>query len=165
VAAPDAAEAVPVPHDAFVATVVRDVDGDTILARATGGDAVLRVRVVGIDSPESVKPDTPVACYGHEAAALTASLLPKGARVRAAYEVEHQDRYGRELWDLWLPDGRFLQTVLAASGTVRPDPFPPNTLYAVPIAAAARRAHDAARGLWGHCALSAAFPQLRTASR
>ncbi|HVU74156.1 MAG TPA: thermonuclease family protein [Mycobacteriales bacterium] len=161
VAAPAGADAVAVPRDAFAATVVRVVDGDTILARVGGRGANLRVRLLGIDSPESVKPDTPVACYGHEASSLTASLLPKGAQIRAAYEKEHQDRYGRELWDVWLPDGRYLETVLAASGTVRPDPFKPNIAYAAPIEAAAREAHDAGRGLWGRCSFHDAFPEVR----
>ena len=164
VAAPAARDEVSAPHDAFAVTVVRVVDGDTILARVGGRGGDLRVRILGIDSPESVKPNTPVACYGHEASALTRRLLPGGVQLRAAYEVEHQDRYGRELWDLWLADGRFLATVLAASGTVRPDPFQPNTAYAAPIEAAAREAHDAGRGLWGHCAFSAAFPQVRQPS-
>lgn len=161
VATPAATDAVGLPHDAFDVTVVRVVDGDTILARVGGRGASLRVRILGIDSPESVKPDTPVACYGHEASALTMSLLPKGSHISAAYEKEHQDKYGRELWDLWLPDGRFLATLLAASGTVRPDPFKPNIAYAGPIGAAAREAHDAGRGLWGHCSFADAFPEAR----
>jgi len=150
----------PVPTDAFGVTVTRVVDGDTVIARRDGATATVRVRVLGVDSPESVKPGTPVACYGHQASAFTRMLLPAGTRMRAAYEVDHQDVYGRELWDLWFPDGRYFEAILAASGTVRPDPFPPNITYAAPIAAAVRAAHDQRRGLWGACALTRAFPQL-----
>jgi micrococcal nuclease len=148
--------------DAFPVTVVRVVDGDTLVARHSGAE--VRVRLLGVDSPESVKPGTPVACFGHQASDFLRRLLPAGTVLRAAYEVEQHDAYGRELWDLWFGDGRLLQGVLAASGTVRPYPYKPNITYARPIAEAARAAHDARRGLWGACALTAAYPQLAKTS-
>lgn len=155
-----AAPAVALPADAFTATVVRIVDGDTIIARTSAAGAKLRVRVVGIDTPESVKPGEGVACYGHQASSFTKELLPVGARIKAAYEVEHQDHYGRELWDIWLPDGRSLESVLAASGVARIDPFPPNIVHAEVLATASTQAQTAHRGLWGACGFAKAYPDL-----
>jgi micrococcal nuclease len=149
---------VAVPADAFNATVMRVVDGDTLVARLAGRQ--VRVRLLGIDTPESVKPGTPVACFGHEASALTRALV-QGRTVRAAYEVEHTDSYGRELWDVWLPDGRFLQGVIVASGGARSYPYQPNTVHADELHALMSRAHDERRGLWGTCALNRAYPQLK----
>jgi micrococcal nuclease len=71
------------PGDAFPATVERVVDGDTFIAVRDGRR--VRVRLIGVDAPESVKPDAPVECYGREASALLSRLLPAGAPVRGAY--------------------------------------------------------------------------------
>jgi micrococcal nuclease len=140
----------PVPPDAFAARVVRVVDGDTFLARRVGASAVLRVRVIGVDTPETVRPGTPVRCYGPQASAFTKHLLAPGTVVRADHEAGGDvDVYGRQLWDVWLPDGRFLESVLAASGAARAYPYPPQTQYAALIAALAGQARAAGRGLWG----------------
>lgn len=155
-----AGPAIPVPASAFPATVVRIVDGDTIIARTSAGGPKLRVRVVGIDTPESVKPGEGVACYGHQASSFARRLLPPGSAIRAAYEVDRQDRYGRELWDVWLPDGRSLEAVLAESGVARIDPFPPNTMHADVLATASASARDSRRGLWGACGFAKAYPDL-----
>jgi micrococcal nuclease len=70
--------------------------------------------------------------------------------VRADHEAGGDvDVYGRQLWDVWLPDGRFLESVLAASGAARAYPYPPQTQYAALIAALAGQARAAGRGLWG----------------
>lgn len=147
---PPAATTPPVPADAFAATVERVVDGDTFVARRAG--ARLRVRVIGVNTPETVKPGAPVECYGPQAHERTAALLPPGATVRAAYEPGGRtDRYGRELWDVWLPDGRFLAGVLAAEGAARPLAIRPQTRYAGLLAGLADDARRRGRGLWGAC--------------
>ncbi len=138
------------PGQTFSARVVRVVDGDTFLARPTGTRHDVRVRLIGVDTPETVKPNTPVRCYGPEASALTKRLLPHGILVRAAYERGgNQDRFGRDLWDVWLPDGRFLAGVLASSGAARAYPIAPQTTYADALRALSDQARDAHRGLWG----------------
>jgi len=140
----------PVPADAFTARVVRVVDGDTVMALAAGSAQVVRVRIIGVDTPETVKPDTPVACYGPQASSFTKHLLPPGTTIRAAHEPGGDiDRYGRQLWDVWLPDGRFLESVLAAAGTARAYPFPPQTEHAALLGALADAARAQRRGLWG----------------
>jgi micrococcal nuclease len=140
----------PVPAGAFTARVVRVVDGDTFEAQAAGQTQVVRVRVIGVDTPETVKPDTPVACYGPQASAFTKHLLPPGTTVEAAHEPGGDtDRYDRQLWDVWLPDGRFLESVLAAAGAARAYPYPPQVEHAQLIAALADQARAQRRGLWG----------------
>jgi len=138
------------PRDAFDATVVRVVDGDTFLARRHGRE--LRVRLIGVDAPESVKPDAPVECYGPEASRALHGLLPEGSMVRGAYEDGGEtDQFGRQLWDVWLPDGRFLQAVLVTRGAVDARLYRPQHEYAGLLARLEDRARADGRGLWGRC--------------
>src|SRR3954451_10689574 len=147
---PGAVESPALPPGAFAARGVRVVGGDTLLATPAGGSGVVRVRVIGIDTPETVKPGSPVACYGPQASAFTKHLLPPGSVVRAAHEPGGDvDRYGRQLWDVWLPDGRFLESVLAAAGAARAYPYPPQVQHAEVIARIAAQARVQRRGLWG----------------
>ena len=89
-------------------------------------------------------------CYGPQASAFTKHLLPPGTWLRAAHETGGDtDRYGRQLWDVWLPDGRFLESVLVASGAARAYPYPPQTQYAGMLATLQDEARASARGLWG----------------
>jgi micrococcal nuclease len=137
-----------VPANALSATVVRVVDGDTLLARLSGQPTV-RVRVIGVDTPETVKPGTPVACFGAVASDYAKHLLT-GLTVRAAYEPGGQtDRYGRDLWDVWLPDGRLLAGLLVADGLGRAYPYEPQVRFAGPLASLQAEARAAGRGLWG----------------
>jgi micrococcal nuclease len=147
---PGAVESPATPSGAFAARVVRVVDGDTLLAAPAGGSGVVRVRVIGVDTPETVKPGTPVRCYGPQASAFTKHLLPPGSVVHAAHESGGDvDRYGRQLWDVWLPDGRFLESVLAAAGAARAYPYPPQVEHAEVIGRLAALARAQRRGLWG----------------
>lgn len=146
---PGSVESPAVPRDAFLATVVRVVDGDTVVAAVARSARPVRVRLIGVDTPETVRPNSPVACYGEQATALSRGLLT-GARVRAAYEPGgRQDRFGRELWDVWLPDGRFVQAVLVTAGAARAYPYRPQVRYANLIARLAAAARVGRRGLWG----------------
>lgn len=139
-----------IPADAFAARVDRVVDGDTFLATAAGSDESVRVRVIGVDTPETVKPGVPVACYGPQASTFTKHLLPAGTVVHAAHEPGGDlDKYGRQLWDVWLPDGRFLESVLVAAGAARAYPYPPQTEHAALLAQLADAARTQQRGLWG----------------
>ncbi|HVI34672.1 MAG TPA: thermonuclease family protein, partial [Gaiellales bacterium] len=76
------------------ATVSRVVDGDTVWVRA--GSRSLDVRLLGIDTPETVDPHRPVGCFGPEASAYTKHLLT-GRRVRLVYDRQLHDKYGRWL--------------------------------------------------------------------
>src|SRR4051812_28013948 len=147
---PGAVESPAIPADAFAARVDRVVDGDTFLATMAGTSQSVRVRIIGVDTPETVKPDTPVRCYGPQASTFTKHLLPAGTVVRADHEPGGDtDKFGRQLWDVWLPDGRFLESVLVAAGAARAYPFPPQVAHAALLDDLQRQARDAARGLWG----------------
>lgn len=161
---PADAPRVAVPAEAFSVHVTRVVDGDTVVAQVGGSGPRVRVRLLGVDTPETVKPGTPVACYGHEASAFTTALLT-GRTLLAAYQDERVDDFGRQLWDLWLPDGRSVQALLVASGAARAYPYEPNTAHATVLADGQALAQRDRRGLWRACALTEAFPQLRSRAR
>ena len=148
---PGAVASPAIPAGSFTARIDRVVDGDTFIAQINGQGAKLRVRIIGADTPETVKPDTPVRCYGPQASAFAKHLLPAGIVVRAAYESGGQtDRFGRQLWDVWLPDGRFLESVLVASGAARAYPFAPQLEHAPLLAQLQSQAQQSGAGLWGN---------------
>jgi micrococcal nuclease len=124
------------------------VDGDTVIVRAGGG--ALRVRLLGIDTPETVDPDRPVGCFGPEASAYTKHLLT-GRSVTLVYDRELHDRYGRLLAYVYLR-GRFVNASLVEFGYARTLSIPPNTAHAADLASLERRAALDGRGLWGACA-------------
>ena len=143
------AHAPAVPADAFEATVVRVIDGDTFLASRTGKR--VRVRLIGIDAPESVQPDAPVECFGRQSAEGLSSLMPRGTVIRASFQgAEHEDRFGRELWDVWL-SRNFLQAQLVRKGYARARTYEPHTRYAETLAAQERVARAERVGLHGAC--------------
>jgi micrococcal nuclease len=82
--------------------VTRIVDGDTIHV-----DGIGPVRLIGIDTPETVHPDLPVQAFGIEASAFT-QRLAEGRVVRLEYDWQRRDRYNRTLAYAYLPDGTFL---------------------------------------------------------
>jgi micrococcal nuclease len=131
-------------------TVERVVDGDTVVVHLGGRDE--HVRLIGIDTPETVDPRKPVQCFGKEASNRTKALLPKGTAVRLERDVEARDRYGRLLAYLYrVEDGTFVNLALAEEGFAQTLTIPPNVAYADRFAAAVADARSARRGLWGAC--------------
>jgi micrococcal nuclease len=134
------------------ATVARVIDGDTVIVRS--GTRTLDVRLLGIDTPETVDPHRPVGCYGPEASAYTKHLLT-GRRVRLVYDRELHDRYGRWLAYVYLEQqGRtdlFVNARLVAAGYARTLSIPPNTAHAADLSHLERSAALAGRGLWQAC--------------
>ncbi|HEY3765894.1 MAG TPA: thermonuclease family protein [Gaiellales bacterium] len=132
-------------------TVVRAIDGDTILVQGAGG-RVEDIRLLGIDTPETVDPRKPVQCYGPEASAFMKHLVT-GRAVTLRYDRELHDRYGRFLAYVWLSGTRplFVNAELVRRGFARTYPFPPNTAHADLFAALERSAAVAGRGLWHAC--------------
>lgn len=138
------------PPRAFDATVERVVDGDTFIALRRGER--LRVRLIGVDAPESVQPNAPVECWGPQSSRVLSRLLPVGSRVRAAYQHGgRRDRYDRELWDVWLGDGRFVQAVLVRRGAAEAVAYRPQVEHAEVLAHLDAAATTAGRGLHGAC--------------
>lgn len=103
--------------DVADAVVGRVVDGDTLVASIDGID--VRVRMLGVDAPESVTPDRPVECYGPEAAARARALLPEGMPIQLATDPTQgrRDRFGRLLAEVTRPgDARTINEQLVAEG-------------------------------------------------
>jgi micrococcal nuclease len=137
--------------DAQEGRVVRVVDGDTIVVSLDGRDE--RVRYIGIDTPESVKPDSPVECYGKRASQANAALVA-GRRVRLVTDVEERDRFGRLLAYVYRePDDTFVNAHLVRDGYARTLTIPPNVAHADAFRRLAREAREAGRGLWNACAI------------
>ncbi len=132
------------------ATVVRVVDGDTIVAEVGGRQE--RVRLIGIDTPESVAPNRPVGCYGKEASTFTMSLLPAGTRLRLERDTEARDTYDRLLaYTYRASDGLFVNLVLAQRGYANTLTIRPNTAHEREFTTAVAAAKAARLGLWGAC--------------
>jgi micrococcal nuclease len=132
------------------ASVVRVVDGDTIVASIEGRRET--VRLIGIDTPESVKPDSPVECFGREASAFTASVLPEGTSIRIERDIEARDDYGRLLAYVYrADDGLFVNLDIVRQGYAAVLTFPPNAAHAPEFVGAAREAEAESRGLWSAC--------------
>ena len=135
------------------ARVVRVVDGDTIVASVDDADAY--VRYIGVDTPETVKPGTPVQCFGKRASAENHRLVD-GRTVRLVFDREQRDDYGRLLAYVYTAaagDGRsrFVNATLVRDGYARTLTIPPNTAHAPLFDRLEARAGQSGRGLWGSC--------------
>lgn len=127
--------------------VTRVVDGDTVEARIDG--ATEDVRLIGVDTPETVKPGAPVECFGPRASAFTHRVL-EGKRVRLVFGEERRDRYGRLLAYVYLGD-RLFNAALARRGLARTLTIPPNDRFAPLLRRLELRAARSGRGLWRAC--------------
>jgi micrococcal nuclease len=130
-----------------VALVVRVVDGDTIEVLLDGRRE--DVRYIGVDTPETVKPDTPVQCFGRHASDFNHALVER-RRVRMVFGAERRDVYGRLLAYVYLGD-RFVNASLLRMGLARTLTIPPNDRFAGRFKRLEMRAARAGRGLWGAC--------------
>jgi micrococcal nuclease len=129
------------------AFVVRAVDGDTIEARI--GKRLEDVRYIGVDTPETVKPDTPVQCFGPRASRFNHRLV-EHRWVRLVFGVERRDVYDRLLAYVHL-GRRFVNASLVQRGLARSLTIPPNDRFAPLFRRLELRAARAGRGLWGKC--------------
>ena len=131
------------------ARVVQVVDGDTIRVVEDGREEA--VRYIGVDTPESVKPGSPVECFGRAASRANQELV-EGERVRLVEDTEAHDRYGRRLAYVYRDrDGLFVNAELVRRGFATAATFPPNVAHADEFAVLARAARRDQRGLWSAC--------------
>lgn len=128
-------------------TVIRVVDGDTVEVELEGERE--DVRYIGVDTPETVKPDSPVECFGPEASAFNHRLV-EGRRGRFVFGVERRDDYGRLLAYVYL-GGRFVNAELLRRGFARTLTIPPNDRFAERFKRLEIAAGRAGRGLWSAC--------------
>ncbi len=130
------------------ATVIRDVDGDTVIANL-GRDRIEKIRLLGVDTPEVVDPRKPVQCFGHVASAFTKAALV-GRRVLLELDAVPRDKYGRLLAYIIVDGHRFDDTLLAG-GYGRFLVIPPNGSHARVMLREELAARAARKGLWGAC--------------
>jgi micrococcal nuclease len=138
----------------LVGQVTSVVDGDTIKVTSRGFETT--VRLIGIDTPETRRPDTPVQCFGPAASARAKKLLPAGMSVRLVTDESQdtRDRFGRLLAYVYRPGKSGLASVnyaLVATGYARAYVFDQERpfRYQAQFLAAERRARALKRGLWG----------------
>jgi micrococcal nuclease len=135
---------------AGVAVVTRVVDGDTIDVAIQGRDET--VRLLGIDTPEIHLETGVPECFGPEAAAHTAVLLPTGTSVRLERDIVGRDHYGRLLAHVYrLADGMLVNAELLRRGYARPLTIAPNRALADRYVAATVAAEAEGLGLWAAC--------------
>jgi micrococcal nuclease len=150
-------------------TVTHIVDGDTLdVVFLTNGETsgannganngakakgpTERIRLIGIDTPETKRPDTPVECFGREASSALAALIPVGTPIMVERDVEERDRYGRLLGYVFrASDGLFVNHEMVRAGMATPYTFPPNIAYVDVFTAAGDASRSAAAGLWSRC--------------
>jgi micrococcal nuclease len=143
--------AVPGGGTGLPATVTQVVDGDTVDLELGHGRHE-RARLLGIDTPETVKPNTPVQCFGPEASARTKALLPSGTPVVVQRDREARDRYGRLLVYLWRrKDQLFVNGSLVSDGFARTLSIAPNTSHRADLSARLAAARASRTGLWATC--------------
>lgn len=134
------------------AVVVKVVDGDTIEVLLNGEQKT--VRLIGIDTPETVDPRRPVGCFGKEASNETKSLL-NGKEVILQKDVSETDKYKRLLRYVYLPleNGQtlFVNDYLVREGFAKVLTYPPDVKFNEQFRAAEKEARDNNRGLWGRC--------------
>lgn len=136
-----------------MARVERVVDGDTIIVRIDGRSE--RLRYIGIDTPETVRPNSPVECFGPEASEENKRLVD-GREVELVRDISDRDRFGRLLRYVYVRDldtGEriFVNLRLVEAGYATVSTFPPDVAHVDEFRAGERAAREEGRGLWGSC--------------
>lgn len=132
--------------DSSIYKVINVVDGDTIDIDLNGKT---RVRLIGVDTPESVHPDADRNIpYGDISSAYTESKL-LNRQVTIELDVQEKDRYGRLLAYIWLDEGMFNKTLLD-EGHAKVATYPPNVKYVDTFVAAEKVAQSKGLGLWAY---------------
>lgn len=139
---PPPPDAAPSAELALRVRVQRVVDGDTLLLE--GGE---RVRLIGIDTPESVKPDTPPEPFGREAAQFTKQLA-EGRNVRLEFDRHREDQYGRTLAFVYIGDLLLNEEIIRQGFSRAETRFHFRSDFQRRFVAAEKEARAARRGIW-----------------
>lgn len=99
------------------AIVVSVVDGDTFEALIISENKKFKIRLLGIDTPETVDPRRPVGCFGKEASAKMKELV-EGKKIRLESDplADERDKYGRLLRNVFLQDGTDVNAYMVREG-------------------------------------------------
>lgn len=134
---------------AAVGTVIRVVDGDTYLLNISGTET--KVRLIGVDTPESVAPET----YDKEnteegimVSDIVKEKIKEGDILNVEYDVSKNDNYGRTLAYLYFSNGVMVQDWLLSNGYAQVMTIQPNSKYADHFAELEQAAMERGEGLW-----------------
>lgn len=131
------------------ATVTRVVDGDTFHAKTCAGDVT--VRVIGLDTPETKKPRTPVQCYGPEATVYAKTALGgRAVRLIPDRKAGLKDKYGRRLYRVEIDGADYALDAIQA-GAGRHNDYGHRQARSAQYASAQQSAQNRRVGLWGVC--------------
>lgn len=132
--------------------VLRVIDGDTIEIEGN-----VKLRYIGIDTPETKHPTKGVQCFGKEASNKNKELV-EGKMIRMEKDISETDRYGRLLRYVWLVEdsatnsaGLFVNDYLVREGYAYASTFPPDVAYSKQFVEAQKEARENNRGLWNLC--------------
>lgn len=130
--------------------VVSVVDGDTLRVNRDGQE--IKVRLIGINTPETVAPDRPVECYGPEASAR-AKQLASSTKVYLEYDpaTGDTDKYGRTLAYVWLTPDTMMNEMMVGEGYAYEYTYDKAYRYQSEFKAAEAKARSADLGLWAAC--------------
>jgi micrococcal nuclease len=143
------------------ATVAKVVDGDTIDVRYDR--ETHRVRLLNINTPESIDPEKPVECLGPEASEWLEQRLPVGAEVRLERDENTRDDYGRELAAVFVGED-LISAEIARAGLGVAMSVGANRKYLPPVQTAQAEAEAAGRGMYSaevECTVPAQVEQLQ----
>ena len=126
------------------------VDGDTFKASING--KVITIRILGINTPETVDPRKAPECFGHEASDETKSLLG-GKKVQLHFNPnrELKDKYGRYLAYTYRDDGLFVNEELIKGGFAKEYTYGTAYSFQQEFRSIQTDAQTEKRGLWGKC--------------
>jgi len=135
-----------VPHSRIQNVLVkRVIDGDTIIV-SMGEKEKVRLRLIGIDTPETVHPRKPVQPFGKEASHFTKRSL-EGRWIELELETQTHDRYGRLLAHVWL-NGQHFNLKLVEVGLARVMTVGPNRKYEQVLGQVEQEARRRRIGMW-----------------
>lgn len=128
--------------------VVKVVDGDTLSLNMNGKTEVLRL--IGMDTPETVDPRKPVQCFAQEASAKAKeTLIGKKVRIEADPSQGERDKYDRLLRYIFLEDGTFYNKLMIEEGYAHEYTYNIPYKYQSEFKEAETRAREGKRGFWG----------------
>ncbi len=140
----------PIPESRFLVTKV--IDGDTFYIKIDGQET--SVRMIGIDTPETVDPRRAVGCFGKKASEETKRLL-QGKEVLLTKDITDTDKYNRLLRYVFLPisggENLFVNDYLVRQGFAKNYTYPPDVKYNERFLVAEKEARENLRGMWNEC--------------
>lgn len=125
----------------------RVVDGDTVNVQLPNGESE-SVRLLLIDTPESVHPNKPVQPFGEEASAYAKEILKEGDTVTLEIGNPERDKYDRLLGYIWIDDVNFNQLMIEEGFARIAYVYEPNTKYLDEFERAEKKAEAEGKNIW-----------------